>query len=533
MPWAIFRLVRSLCSNRRGSLSLIAGLTLIFGQIVQPALGGGVTVITHGFNGNVEDWIIPMTEAVSGHPSFRGTSVSCYEISITRNGSGQYVAAATFLGGLAPTLTDSGEILVKLDWSALAGLGGPSSTTIASAAVGALMSTNLISALGGRPLAELPLHLVGHSRGGSVVTEMARLLGAQGVWVDHVTTLDPVPVGFPFNDADVFTYANVLFADNYWQTLGSPSGKALFGAYGRKLLNLSGGYSSSHSDVHLWYHGTIELTTADVTVDGATIGAAERSVWWTGTEAAGSAAGFRYSLIGRGDRLSSVEPAGAGNGRINDGFNKRWELGGGVASNRTALPVNSGLWPNVIRFVLTDADPVSAGGTFAATLYHQSGSVASGSADVRIFLDTDFNPYDGIGIEVDQRLLANTGTTSVILSSLNVTVNPATVAPGNYAVCARISDGVRTRYLYASEMLEVTASLQGPAVDAASLTYSNGIVRFNVLAFPGQNVTVKATTDFVDWLPVETRQFTGTTWQFVDADAGTFPKRFYKAVLAP
>jgi len=519
--------------NRNRLPALIAGLALILGPIVPPALGAGVTVITHGFNGNVEDWIIPMTERVSGHPSFRGTSVSCYEISITRNGSGQYVAAATFLGGVAPTLTDSGEILVKLDWSSLAGLGGPPSTTIANAAVGSLLSTTLISALGGRPLAELPLHLVGHSRGGSVVTEMARLLGAQGVWVDHVTTLDPVPVGFPFNDADVFTYTNVLFADNYWQTIGSPSGKALSGAYNRRLLNLNGGYSSSHSDVHLWYHGTIELTTADVTVDGATIGAAERSVWWTGTEAAGSATGFRYSLIGRGDRLSSVEPAGTGNGRINDGFNKRWDLGGGVASNRTALPVNSGLWPNAIRLVLADADPVSAGGTFAATLYHQSGSVTSGNVNVRIFLDADFNPYNGTGIEVDQRLLANTGTGAVALNSLNVSINPIAVAPGNYAVCARISDGTRTRFLYASEMLEVTASSQQPAVDAASLTYTNGIVRFNVLAFPGQHVTVKATTDFVDWVPVGTRLFTGTTWQFVDADAGTFPKRFYKAVLAP
>jgi hypothetical protein len=519
--------------NRRWLRAFVAGLALVLGPIVQPARGAGVTVITHGFNGNVEDWVIPMTEVVSGHPSFRGTSVSCYEISITRNGSGQYVAAATFLGGVAPTLTDSGEILVKLDWSSLAGFLGPSSTTIASAAVGALMSTTLIPAMGGRPLVELPLHLVGHSRGGSVVTEMARLLGAQGVWVDHVTTLDPVPVSFPFNDADVFTYANVLFADNYWQTLSSPSGKALSGAYNRRLLSLPGGYSSSHSDVHLWYHGTIELTTADITVDGATIGAAERGTWWTATEAAGSAAGFRYGLIGRGDRLSSVEPAGAGNGRISDGFNKRWDLGGGVANNRTALPVNSGLWPNAIRFVLTNADPVSAGGTFAATLYHQSGSVASGNVDVRIFLDTDFNPYDGIGIEVDQRLLANTGTGNVILSSLNVNVNPTTVAPGNYAVCARIHDGVRTRYLYASEMLEVTASSQQPTVDAASLTYSNGVVRFNVLAFPGQNVTIKATTDFVDWLPVGTHQFTGTIWQFVDADAGSFPQRFYKAVLAP
>src|SRR5437870_13218475 len=79
----------------------------------------GVTVITHGFNSNVTDWIIPMAGKVGGYPGFPGSSYSCYEISITRNGAGQYVAAATLIGGAAPLVTDSGEIVVKLDWSTL------------------------------------------------------------------------------------------------------------------------------------------------------------------------------------------------------------------------------------------------------------------------------------------------------------------------------------------------------------------------------------------------------------------------------
>jgi hypothetical protein len=518
------------CAGFRRFFTLFA---LALAGPMEPAVGAGVTVITHGFNGNVTDWIIPMTERVAGHPSFRGTSVSCYKIAITQNGSGQYVAAATFLGGSAPTLADSGEILVKLDWSTLA-VTGPSSTTIANAAVGALLSSSLIPEMGGRPLAELPLHLIGHSRGGSVVTEMARLIGVQGVWVDHVTTLDPVPVS-TYGDADVFTYSNVLFADNYWQTIGGflvPTGKAVPGAYNRKLLSLSGGYSSAHSDVHLWYHGTIELSTP-ATDTGATINTTERSTWWTSTETAGAAAGFRYSLIGRGDRLSSIEPAGAGNGRINDGFNKLWDLGGGVAANRTALPANSGLWPNVIRLVLANADPVSAGETFSATLYHQSGATVGGSVNVRILLDADFNPYNGNEIEIDQRLLGNTGTSMIGLNVLELGTDPATVAPGLYAVCAQITDGIRTRHLYASEMLQVTPSSRQPAIDAASLALTNGVMRFNVLASPGQNVVVKATTNFVDWDPLETHSFTSTTWEFIDADAGMFPRRFYKAFLLP
>ncbi|MEO5720207.1 MAG: hypothetical protein ABIR71_01900 [Chthoniobacterales bacterium] len=499
------------------------------------ARGGGVTVITHGFNSNVTDWIIPMAAATPGYPSFLGAEFSCYEISITRNGAGQYVFAATFLGGTAPTLTDSGEILIKLDWSSLSSIGGASSTIVADTAVRALLSTSLIPEMGGRPLAELPLHLIGHSRGGSVVTEMARLLGAQGVWVDQVTTLDPRPVS-QFGDAAVTSYANVLFADNFWQTLGDglivPNGQAVFGAYNRKLLDLSGGYSSSHSDVHLWYHGTINLATPASDTQ-ATITTTQRATWWAAPEMAGASTGFRFSLIGGGDRLSNLEPAGTGNGRVNDGFNRHWDLGGGVAANRTALSVNFGLWPNPIRFALTSSNPVPAGEPFTALLHHQSGSSNSGNVELRIFLDLDFNPSNGNEIEIDQRLLAQTGTNAIAFTLLELNPDPATVPPGAYAVCAQITDGARTRYLYSSQNLVVTPSLQPPAIDRSSLALSGGAMRFQVHAFSGQTVTILATADFSEWVPLQTHTFTGTTWEFVDASAGEFTRRFYRAVLAP
>ena len=142
---------------------------------------------------------------------------------------------------------------------------------IANAAAAALQDTNLLPELGGRALVELPLHLIGHSRGGSVVTEMARILGTQGIWVDQVTTLDPDPVSL-YHDAAITNYANVLFADNYWQNMGDgllvPNGQAVSGAYNRHLLNLDGGYSSSHSDTHLWYHGTIQLDDTRIRYTG-------------------------------------------------------------------------------------------------------------------------------------------------------------------------------------------------------------------------------------------------------------------------
>lgn len=475
-----------------------------------------------------------MAAAMSQSSAFPGTTYSCYEISITRNGSGQYVASATFLGGTPPLVTDSGEILIKLDWSTVSSLGGASSTQVATAAVGAVLSTTLIPELGGRPLAELPLHLVGHSRGGSVVTEMARLLGAQGVWVDHVTTLDPRPVS-AFGDAAVTTYANVLFADNFWQNMGDglivPNGQPVFGSYNRKLLDLNGGYTSTHSDTHLWYHGTIDLATPASDTQ-AMITSTQRATWWTGLETAGATAGFHYSLIGGGDRLSSVEPAGVGNGRIVDGFNGFWELGGGLASNRTALAANSGLWPNVVRATLGTTS-VPAGEPIPLNLYSQSGAMAAGVVDLRIFIDPDFNPNNGNEIEIDQRSLPNSGTSAVLAGNPSVAVDPAAVAPALYALGLRVSDGTHTRYLYAPQPLEITPSLQPPHVDAASLVHDATTLHFHVLGFPGQTVTVFASTDLFTWTPLQTHTFSGALWEFADTDAGNFSRRFYRAALAP
>jgi hypothetical protein len=497
------------------------------------ASGAGVTIITHGFNGNVTDWIIPLSEKMPLHPGFRGTNFSCFQITVTRNGQGQLVTSRTFLGGAAPLTADAGEILVKLDWSAVAGAFEASSTEVAAAVVPALLNPGFIPELGGRPLAELPLHLVGHSRGASVISEMTRLLGAQGVWVDQVTTLDPRPVP-AFGDADVRTYANVLFADNYWQNLGDglfvPNGMAISGAYNRRLTSLNGGYSSSHSDVHLWYHGTADLATP-TTDTQANLTSSERATWWTTAEQQGSAAGYLYSRNGGGDRLSNLEPAGAGNGRISDGFNKRWELGGGLTNNRAALPANNSTWPNLLRFFLTETNPVPAGGTVALQVYHQNGPAPAQGAEVAVFLDTDFNPFNGSAAQLFQTSVLGTGSNNVGSVSAFPVVPAAATLPGTYAVFAKIFDGVRTRYLYAPQRLVVTPSRLMPVLLVDSLAIEGGQLSFTLAGFTGQRVVIEASTNLVDWQPISTNVFPGPNLVFEDAASPAFTRRFYRFFL--
>jgi hypothetical protein len=376
--------------------------------------GAGVTIITHGFNSNVTGWVIPMGDKIAQYPTFPGTNSASYQISITRSG-GVYQVGQSFLDGVAPTNTDSGEIVIALDWSTLSS-GSVPTTAIATQAVAAILATNFIPDLGERALAELPLHFVGHSRGASVVTEMARLLGAQGIWVDHVTTLDPHPEAL-FGDPGMKNYANILFADNYWQNLGDglfvPNGQSIPGACNRQLTSLNGGYGSSHSDTHLWYHGTIDLHTP-ISVDSALLTSAERASWWTVNEAAGTNAGILYSLVGRGNRFSTLEPVGAEKGRIVDGYNQVWDLGAGVAfnpnTNRVPLPFDNGAWPNLLRLNVAGGSVYDPGDTIPLSFHYQFGNGTAAVATLQFFLDADANPYNGNETLLASGQLFGTGT---------------------------------------------------------------------------------------------------------------------------
>lgn len=511
-----------------------------------PANTSGVVLITHGFNADAKGWVNAMAAAIEAYPGLTLTNTSTYEIYFEQDTTGSYVPKQRKLRGANPLQANSGEIILLLDWSQLAGtLSGVSYSTydVAPGVASTLTAANFIPELGSRSLAEQSLHLIGHSRGGSLVCQVARILGEQGIWVDHITTLDPHPLNndyddsllTPVVDAPAHPYSNVLFADNYYQINNSflgldPNGQYVTGAYNRYLsgLNLGGygGFARLHSNVHLWYHGTVDWRTpAD---DGdAIITGLERESWWTVPEANGLAAGFRLSRSGGADRASSDAPTG-GTNRISNGLNQLWDFGAGVRANRFALGENLGLWPNLLTLNIDATNlsllpngkkwhTIESGSSLAVRFMYQAGNMQSTGLVVRMFLDVDSNPYSGNETSLQSAPIPPTGVD--VVSTLSKSISTQ-VERGVYAVGAEISDGTRGRFLYAPELLQIE-----PAPLSLTIEADGNLVEINIAA-DFSSVVVETSDDLFTWSPVLTNAQPGAVWSFTFPGEGEAVKFF-------
>ncbi|MDB6068251.1 MAG: hypothetical protein JWR26_4459 [Pedosphaera sp.] len=533
-----------------GSLWLVLCLALL-SCVFSPRVcqAAGVTVITHGFESSASfpNWVSAMADKIPSVQQFSGTNFTTYRITLTYN-SPNYFYSVTRTNGSAPFATDSGEIIVELDWSVISAdvfHSYGSTLGVATVVNWVLTQTNIIPELEGHALAEFPLHLVGHSRGASLMAETSRQLGTNGIWVDQLTTLDPHPLNndshsdFPASVVDApakFTYANVLFADNYWQNLGAgylfgdPDGEPVSGAYQRQLFNLSGGYNNDHSNVHLWYHGTVDLATpASDGSGGATITTAQRTSWWQTNEADGALTGFYYSLIDGGDRLSTAQPLGFGTSEIRDGFNQAWSLGAGTSSNRTALTSNNGSWPNLIRFNRINTNAVVQGQNASVTYYYQWASSTTNLATVSIYLDNDRNPLNTNQTLLKQINVPANGASFVSLQTLSIPFDATNASPGLHTLFAKITGGGQTRYLYAPESVQVLPGAQPPIL--AVLRPNGSQIQIVVNGLVGQKIILQSTTDLMNWVPVSTNTLTASPWIFPDSFSNANGRRFYRAAL--
>ncbi len=440
----------------------------------------GVTIITHGWNvsSGAPAWLGSMQNDISqeflnGEQNFGTISVGGVKNALT-------VTCSPWNVSLSSSVT--GEIIIILDWSTVANhmTSGITAQEVASAII-----TKITQGQNGeRPLAELPIHLIGHSRGGGMVCEIARILGEWGIIVDHLTTLDPHPLTssdiqptFPLPsviDTPVAIYKNVLFADNYLQKITYPMGETINGSYDRQWTTINGGYDNAgsphntiadHLNIILAYHASINLNSP-LNNGEATLLLTDRTNWFTAYETDGGDAGqksaFCYSRIANlDDRLSTNQPNGGE--RPKDGYNDDSLLGG--SGSRSSLSWMSPNWPNIITIkayrgttlLNSKTESISLGETLNINYV---GFDSNSSSDITFYVDQDRNPYNNNN-------LATIGTKNHSASGSSFfsgtqTWDTAGLNPsGGFYVYGKITDGTNTRYIYiSSQFIRLTTNVK-------------------------------------------------------------------------
>jgi Ca2+-binding RTX toxin-like protein len=421
-------------------------------------LFAGITLFTHGFNGNLGGAIEMSSEYIAQR--FGGDShVSRYFLYVNPTSQGNLVVSnVVHVQGTSdsPTTTDSGQIIVGVDYTSISTNPGYSLHYIGQVVADYMMSTPVDGVL----WAQLPIHMVGSSRGTGVIDEIAHELGAHGVWVDQETYAETGVIQ-SIGDAPPLIYDNVAFVDNYWRTDFDPNnndtdGHPVDGAYNLNaqwLQDHHDGYTLAHLTPMAYYAGTINLTTHDAG-DGNLI----YDDWYgtTPDKPARDQTGFLYTQIVGGARpLAGV-----------------WEASGGTGA-RTSAGETGDQWPNLTDLTVTNADAnntVSDKGSISLRYIHED---RDSSSTVTFFLDNDQNPYNDFAHTLGSVNLAESSDIPAASASESL----AGVAPGNYWVAAKITDDQgHTRYAY-THQIAVSDAQAGPSPIDAHL--SNGTLTVN------------------------------------------------------
>lgn len=359
-------------TRRRAAEACLAITSALMVAAAAPA--GGVpttTVVTHGFqSGDKGPWVEATARAVLARAGGEG-AVYRYDGAtrvLTRvpeaggDGSSQHVVV------IFNWSEDSGFVDEGPNWNYAQAAGDVLQAVLRDAAyaAGAEGPSDLVS---GRLV-----HLIGHSRGAVVLSEASRRLALAGLAVDQMTTLDPHPVNgtldarydLNWGDPVPVRWSNVAWADNVWRADGGgifngldfdgmPLANTFDVPLSESLLNCCA-YSLSHSDVHLWYFGTIDLAP-NASNGEQTITNSMRTSWWPGGAAL---LGFHRSAIGGGTRPTippGVAPAPDSaplleNGGFVAGSRAGWALHGGVGATVGSEGSNSFARLNATRSVL-------------------------------------------------------------------------------------------------------------------------------------------------------------------------------------
>lgn len=469
--------------------------------------GAGVTIIVHGWNpdGDQPTWMSSMADAIIARSGGDGQMAS-----ITVTGSAGNLTATCTDWDFSMATATSGQIVVLLNWTAVA---NHLTTFVTAQEVAAAVAPKIYQSQNGQfALSEFPIHLIGHSRGGGMVYEIARLLGLQGIDIDHLTSLDPHPLteadpqplmGTHTIDTPVALYENVLFADNYYQNIEFPTGQYVTGAYNRLWESIPGGYHnetgytynilgtnynfSDHLNIILAYHGTVDLATP-ATNGEATMTQSERDAWFNSYEAQGEIEGFYYSFDVAGDRKSTDTPV-AGGDQIIDGLHDNALLGGNGA--RQAQDWTNADWPNILTCDVLKNSAVLPAGTQSFTLEDQifiknNYRSYTNSCVITGYVDIDRNPYNDNNVTLID-IEGQSATSSSIAQSSMMWSITGLEAGTKYYLCTKIDDGTHTRFIYSPHELIITQVATPPAVGDGSETNPYEIETLENLYWISQN----------------------------------------------
>ena len=396
----------------------------------------GLTILTHGYEGNITGWIA--TAATDIQQRYGGSKyASIYSMVVSQSGKSLVVTSFGPDSGQPDYKTTlDGEMILKLDWSSV------SAGLVTTQSVAAVVYQYLLVKHGKiPPLAEYPMQLIGHSRGASLMTALSQDLGKSGIFVDQQTNLDPHPVdgvddflGADFGDQKMATYSNVAFSDTYWRTDGNPNnldfdGEPVAGSFNSELTVVQDNFiGSAHIAVTAYYVGTINTTSLNGG-DHPVL-----PVWYPGTKAAPARTKTGYAFSTEGglsQPLSGVSTLLGGTGKRTD-------------------PGESGAqWANTFGLNTRKVTTVAAGTTLSARFFV---SDRDSSERVDVYIDQDQNPEDGVSLLTGKTFAANalgTGKLGVPTTGLKA---------GSYYLATLATDSTgHARWEYSTYKITITA----------------------------------------------------------------------------
>lgn len=398
----------------------------------------GVTFLAHGINGTIDGWVASAANAIVQRAGGEDAA-AVYTMTLGKSGGNVAVTGFSLDEGSIPLAeTTNGEAIIRLKWASVTGVDQQVKN------VAKVVVDYMTTAHGDMPaLSSMPLHLIGHSRGAALVSQMGRFFGKRGVVVDHVTFLDPIPTaGVPnelndlFGDGAIAAYDNVVFADTYWRSGGEAlNGAHIDGTYDGDVNDTVGENHlfSAHMAVTAYYVGTINLTASS---------GGDHPIYsdWYGTTAdkpARDQTGYAFSRLG------------AGVTRNTQGLGS---LGGGSAERMDAGESGSQI-PSALELKPRGGTEFKSGAKFSVSL--RAGD-RDDIAAATIYLDSDRNPFNSPA----QRIGSASVTGDISESIINVRASG--IAPGRYALATKLLDTTgNTVWLYGRSITITEADVFG------------------------------------------------------------------------